>query len=198
MSVLEYDKALKSKIQNVFDNVVLAEPDMAFKRSAELPENEGKVKLPLLSLYRENYTILLESVNQRAFRRGKKVAYPNEDSDDYSTVQMMESLPVRIDYQLDLWADRRDTVDNLAAEVLFWLLGNPKIEIPVPETDRTMEFSFWFEDMQDNSDIMSFEEKGRLYRITIPLYFDEARILRTDEIKTALDVEYELISTDEL
>lgn len=184
MSVTLYDDALLEKFREIFDNVVFSPPDRAFKRKSEI--NQGKVEFPLISLYRENYTISFENFNFRQLRRGQEIQYMN---DDKSIVQMVESLPLRIDYQLDVWAEDRKLVDKMVCELLFFMLTHRTVNITVPGTDKEFTFDFQLEDISDNSDIMSFEERGRVYRVTIPFYFDNAHIFMLDNLDTVLDID---------
>lgn len=188
MSVTLYDNALLEKIKPVFNNVVISPPDMAFQRSAEL--NKGDVKVPLLSIYRENYTLNRDNFNMMRTRRGRKTEYVNSEK---SGVRMVKSLPIRIDYVLDVWAKEREVVDKMVAELLFWLVENPMITITIPNTtDMTQDFKLTIEDMTDNSDVMSFEERGRIYRVSIPFYIDQAQLYATEDLKTAKTLDIEL------
>lgn len=193
MSIPLYDDAVIEKFESVFENVVFSEPDRAFNRSAEKRGVQGEdveVKLPLISIYRENYTIDLERNNLRWRKRGRKVGLNDEET----KAEMAESLPVRIDYQLDVWAKGRREVDFLTVELLFWMLDNPEIQLDLSEDfdDFSPYFNWKLEDVTDNSDIMSFEDRGKYYRVTIPFYFDEAMVFRPDRLKVVNNVEVDL------
>ena len=195
MSIPLYDDAVLDKLKGVFSNVVFSAPDKAFKRSAERKGLKGSaddvdVDLPLISVYRENYTVDMDRNNPRFRRRGRKI----RNSDDDSRAVMAEALPVRIDYQLDVWGKRRRELDVLVGELLFWMLDNPKVSLNLGGEfeDYSPEFNWKLEDVTDNSDIMSFSDRGKYYRVTIPFYFDEAMIFRYDKLKTVMDVDIEL------
>lgn len=198
MSVTLYDNALLDKFTNpetgVFENTVLSPPDEAFMRCAELPANGGQVKLPLISIYREGYTINLENWNYRRFRIGQKQSYP--DPNTKTEVTMVRTLPIKIEYQIDVWATSKTQVDAIVRELVFWLLDSPYVKIEVPNSDYRPEVSFKIEDIVDNSEIMSFEERGRFYRMTIPIVFEEAHLFCFNNLKTVLEVPVEL-SIDE-
>lgn len=296
MSVFYYDDALLYKFREVFSNTVLSPTDRAFQRSSELPPNKGEVNFPLISIYRENYTIQMQDFNWHGRHRGQMVKY-----DNYARkVKMEKNIPLRIDYQIDIWGKEQRKTDKLLEEILFWITDFPNVEIIAPvmeihptpddlssdiyylhdqlpsedtqyledeseyegqfkdysaysyykylnvitiedeiayrddvpecigveeeewqncidyikeeiiDTNNYQEVVDWEElseelghekvplyrftividqDLQDNSDILSFEEIGRIYRLTFPFYVTKARLMQTEKLYTVLTVE---------
>ena len=182
MSVELYDDALLEKIRGVYSNTVFASTERAFQACAEL--NNGKVKLPLLSLSNFHYTISLPMLNTAAFRRGRSTEYTDESK---SEVRKQRTISLDINYQLDVWADRKKTVDSIVRELLFWFLENPQIIIENPD-GRDFQFSLIFDqDVENNSDVMSFEQLGRIYRMTIPMRLDNAVLISMGSLKTVFE-----------
>ena len=283
MSVYYYDDSLLYKFKNVFSNTVLSPTDRAFERASMLPHNNGNVSFPLISIDRENYSINMSFFNEFAKRRGERARYLNEGK----SLQMERSIPLRIDYQIDLWAKDRRTLDKLMEEILFWITDTPQVEVispivklietpeklstgvylyelddeeghdkkyysyhkhlnvvthkdnyairPEPPNCLKVSQSEWDDaidyikeeeidlsgyneitwedmveiietleipthkytlvidqDLQDNSDIMSFDDLGRIYRMTFPFYIENARLTQHDEVPTVLEIETEI------
>ena len=293
-SLTLYDEALKNKIQSVFDNVVISEPDLAFKRAGERKGEKGKVKFPLLALFREDETINDENFNYRRLRSGvRNQRFGNKDQ----AVQAIKQIPVRLDYQLDIFTEKKVVADKIMEEMLFWLYTDLSIVVTPPETklvlindklfinnyrikddiysveviDRSGEdgldlevelvnkkleirlatdmaenldnnknnldniinkvndiegfvafkkgevdneylesefeetdilgvekkFSYTIEDIQDNSELMGFEERGRYYRKTIMFYLDNVRLFASKISSRLLNIDYNYINIDE-
>ena len=183
MSVELYDSALLTKIQGVYENTVLSPPERAFQACAELKKNNGKVRLPLLSLYRFRYTLSLPMLSTRGIRRGRNISY----TEDKSEIILQKTIPLDIEYQLDVWTDNTKTVDNIVRELLFWFLENPDITVTNPN-GMDFQFSLIFDhDVENNSDVMSFEQLGRLYRMTVPMRLDNAVLFSMGSVKTVFD-----------
>jgi len=303
LSVYHYDDGLLYKFKSAFKNTVLSPTDRAFQRCAEIPPKKGEVTFPLLSIYRENYTLQMAQFDMHSRMRGRKVKYENYARE----VTMEKMIPLRIDYQLDLWSKNQRNVDKLLEEILFWVTNDPAVEViaPIVKSEDTpdhltsyiyyltdkiaeedvdylednIEYEEQFEDysvysyykflniitindkiayrwdvpdcigveedewvdsvefvrdnmiddlgnyneidwedavgvfntekiptyrktividqdLQDNSDIMSFEDLGRIYRLTFPFYIDNARLIQHKDVKTVLDVDWEIILQD--
>lgn len=294
MSVYYYDDALLYKFKEVFENTVFSPTDRAFQRAAEVPPKRGEISFPLISIYRESYAIQMQNFNWHARHRGQMVQY-----DNYARqVKMEKMIPVRINYQVDIWGKEQRKTDKLLEEILFWITDFPNVEIiaPIMEIHSTPEdlsadiyylhdqlpdenteyitndteyeeqfrdysvYSYykflnviiiedkiayrtdlpdcikvseeewqdcidyikeeiidtnlyqevsWEElvedlghdkvplyqttividqDLQDNSDILSFEEIGRVYRLTFPFYITKARLMQQQKVFTVLDI----------
>lgn len=117
-----------------------------------------------------------------------------------TSVKMMKSLPIRVDYILDAWATTREDVDKLVSEIVIWLVNEPTITITVPniEENNNQNFNLSLGDITDNSDIMSFEQRGRFYRVSIPVFIPDAQLFSTEDLKTAINFSFDLISLDEI
>lgn len=187
MSFYLYDKAVMTKLLDIYGNVIYAPTEMAFRRSAETPENGGRVKLPLLSLYRPQYSVNLRYMNRNTMvRRGRRTAYDTEESKE--SLNYTTSVPVYLEYQLDIWAMSQEDLDDILRDLLFFLYDKPKISVTNPLDNKQYYFNLYFEqDLIDNTDVMSQENVGRIFRATIPLRVDEAILFAVRDIKTVLE-----------
>lgn len=182
MSLTLYNDALLSKFEGIYDNVVYSTTEEAFRKSA-LKMQKSNVTLPLISFYRTGFNITANLRNDPEFRSGRSSLLQSEDS----TVRKLRSVPVTIQYQLDLWAQSQVVLDQMIQEVIFWLVGNPIVKVEVPSVGYQVDFSIMLEDdIVDNTDIQSFEEGGRIYRKTLSLMTQSARLFSFHDIKTVL------------
>ena len=189
-----YDKGMLNKFRSVFDNCIIAESDGAFSTAEE---QLGEVKLPLISIYRDDFNIHPARFNLSQRRRGSSIVSKAEDNSEYKTIQ---DIPMELSYQIDIWTRRKEDIDKLVPEVIFWLVENPNIEVNIDGIDHPIEFSLTLEeDIMDNTDLMSFEDKGRIFRMTIPVRIHEARLIGFKNIKTVLtqDIQYEVLDKSE-
>ena len=209
MSVIYYDTALKEKLKEVFNNTFFATTEEAFKECARV--NNGKVKLPLISVFRPmGFTINTSRYNEHEFRTGyfiKKVKEPPK-----AEMRVLKALPVRLQYQVDVWTVTKASCDRLTEELIMWLQYDPYIRFVNPvvelmkydevegEVEKTIEAALKIEKtIQDNSDVLSFEDRGRYYRNTFEIFFDEPRLFSYSNFKKFADeipVDYIDLSTE--
>ena len=187
-----YDRGVLNKFREVFDNSVISESEGAFSAAEELL---GEVRLPLISIYREDFNIHTARYNLTQRRRGSSIVSGSEEDDEYKTIQ---DIPMEISYQIDVWTRRKEDIDKLIPELIFWLIENPNIEVNVEEADHPIEFPLVLEeDVTDNTDIMSFEDKGRIFRMTLSARIDDARLFKFRTVKPVLttDIDYTVLNT---
>jgi len=193
MNVSVYDKALYEKIKAVFDNTIYATPDEAFKEVAE--ENNGQVKLPMISIYRTNYEPYFPELQGRVTRSPMLVQRSLDQIDALSG----KALFVKIFYTIDIWATKRDHVDQIVKELIFFLGRNPKVTAHVNldldlgqiPKDQYFEAFITFEQLTDNSDLVEAEDFGRLYRNTLEISIDQAPLMVFKTSKLAVDIPFE-------
>lgn len=211
MSVIYYDTALKEKVKEVFNNTFFATTEEAFKECARI--NNGKVKLPLISIFRPmGFTINTSRYNEDAFRRGYFIKKIRDHPD--GKMQVMKELPVRLQYQIDVWTATKSDCDRLTEELIMWLLYRPYIEFVNPRVDlqkhdeengsvsKTIKTALKIEEtIQDNSEVMSFEDRGRYYRNTFEIFFDEPRLFSYSTFENFVDeipITYKDLDTGEV
>lgn len=212
MSVEMYDYAVRDKLRGVFSNTHYAPTDEAFKRCAEA--NEGKVKLPMISIFRPGaFEIDTRNYNMPDFFRGRNMwlkapelgegqslddVYPKGNIAP-EAIRNLRSLPVVLRYQMDVWGTRMDVVNEMTKEIIFWLVEYPHIVVAEPISEIGMEFSIEFEDgITDNTDIMGFQDRGKLYRNSLDFFIRDARLFSYLDIeKLVKNIEIEVYYVDD-
>ncbi len=199
MSVIYYDTALKNKLKAVFGNTFFAPTDEAFRECAKV--NNGRVRLPLMSFYRPmGFTINYSRYNERAFRTGYFVKQVKDHPK--GKVKVLKELPIRLQYQIDIWAATKSDCDRLTEEMIMFLLYKPYIEFVNPKVDlqkysaetaggqedKLIRAALKLEEtVQDNSDISTFEDRGRYYRNTLEISFEEPRLFSYADFEKFVD-----------
>ena len=184
MSLTLYDAALLHKFRSVFPNTYIATSETVIQMMSEQGE---AVKLPVMNLYNMNYEVAGQLYNFPELRSGRPMSYV--DTKTKEEIANILSLPIRIDYQVDLADNSRERINGIMKEIMFWLYRNPLIEIAEPTTGTKFTFTTQIEGgVQDNSDIMSFADRGRIYRNTLTLVIPDARFFMHRKGKTVLEV----------
>lgn len=186
MNIEAYDNSIEQKLKSIFPNVVYADTERALKESAE--DNNGAVKLPLISVYRTESKLSIDSghLSMPAHKFGRK-AHDYPGPSDLTT----QSIPLDITYQVDIWSVDRSHCDNIYRELLFYLIDCPNLTVEIPHVG-TEDFAMTITDSSTEVDTSSFSDTGRLYRNTITLEF-VGRLYRQVEYSQINKVKFTLL-----
>lgn len=189
MSLILYDQALKDRLDAIYDNVIMAPPDDAFKRS----NKEGKVKLPLISAYRMSNPPRWEDFNHPEAFRGR---YTMRDKD--GNYVQTASIPVDITYQIDIWAQERVYADGLFRELTFEFLRNPDLMIELPTLEQPEVFSMRLTDVETSTEYGDFGDRNNIHRYTMTYEVEFARMfMEGDTVKYVKTIPVEFIEVDQ-
>lgn len=169
MNFSDYDKALKTKLLEVFPNVVNASQDKALEKSED---NIAEVNLPLISFWRLTNTYDTEYYSSFRANRGS-VHNKYKDKND---ALLYKQLPFEITYQIDIWSDRLYEVDEIFSELLLYFTEEPFLNIKEPNTDNGegIDVSFRVTDTDLDVDLSDFQDRGKLYQQIITITIDNA------------------------
>ena len=192
-SLMNYDKAMYKKVHNLMDEVVFSSPEESFKVNAK--NHKGKVRMPFISIWRlPDFSVNKGMYNDSYVRRGPvdKGLRGSEFPNSYIN---LHGLPVSLQYQLDVYATKRDVCDGLATELLLEMYENPYLD--VIQTDIGEEFVQQFnleveDNVSDNTSITEFDETNRFYRLSLTVDIPEAVIYRIDKRNTIDYIDFKL------
>lgn len=168
MSIHLYDEALKNKLKEVFENVVDASEDKALQYSEN---GEALVNLPLISFWRLNNNLSTDYAQfplKNIGRRSNKMI-------NNSKVVNYE-LNFNLEYQIDIWSDRRSECDDLFTEMILFLLQEPNLAIHDPNLNQSYNFPLQITETVTNVDLTQFSEQGNLYRQVITISIPNATV----------------------
>lgn len=168
MSIHLYDEALKNKLKEVFENVVDASEDKALQYSEN---GEALVNLPLISFWRLNNNLSTDYAQfplKNIGRRSNKMI-------NNSKVVNYE-LNFNLEYQIDIWSDRRSECDDLFTEMILFLLQEPNLVIHDPNLNQSYNFPLQITETVTNVDLTQFSEQGNLYRQVITISIPNATV----------------------
>lgn len=173
MSVYLYDNAIVNRIRTILgsNSIHIIPPEKAFTKS--LVEEDDPI-FPGVSIYRPSYSLSTLGKTMTGYRVGRQ-----EYSETLGQIISTKSIPISINYQVDVFTRFREQNDELTKELLwfFTLYPQHKITLKYDEYEKTVEFNvFLGEDITDNSDISDFENRGQYYRTSFYLTVDAAQL----------------------
>ena len=176
MSIRFYDDAIVEKLSKwIPDNTKMRilKPNES-KRLFELlavDSGDKKIKLPLIALSRNpQIELLLSTKNLRSFN-GLKLA-----ATDAQTL-LMNIIPVKVMYQLDIYTKTYDEGDELLRNFVFKLVNNPKFIVSIPYNGADIQHTAnlrLLPNLSDTSQIAQRTFVGQFTRWSIQLELQDA------------------------
>ena len=184
-----YDKALKEKFESVMPGKVIYAPVDKFYERYLLSNDNHKLELPALSIWRSSFTIDKSTIPSHL--RIGNTRYPNNQN---FTAEQFFSVRVEMSFQLDIWTSTDIDRDVLLQEILYFLTLYPYVSISY--RDKKFTFPITIGDVSDSTDISSFENTGDIYRLTLPIQIPDARLFYFEEVKTMKYIDLKLYCDD--
>lgn len=179
-SMFQYDLAMYNRIHAMYPEVIFSSPEECFKVNAK--QHGGKVLLPFISIWRmPDITFNAEMFNDSFLRTGMKGWSSNDPKIEFPKKRLkMAGVPVTLQYQIDVYATKRDVCDGIAAELFLEAKLRPFISVQIMDLgEKLIEFNLEVEDtISDETDISSFDETNRFYRLTLTMNIPEAVLFR--------------------
>lgn len=187
--LFQYDKAVYDLIHSLYDNVYYGSPDEIFSINAK--KNEGKVVLPFISVYRlPDFSINTDMANDSFLRTGWISHSDNSRGIEFrDQIVTKHGMPVTLEYQIEVYATKRDVCDGLTAELMMYLRSHPYVDVQLMDMGKKIQqFNFDLqESATDNTDIMGFDEAGRMYRLSLTGEITEAVVYWITDIGDKID-----------
>lgn len=178
MSVYFYDKALVEHFRTILDDdkIHILPVENAIRFVAQL--HKDNIKFPLISTTRLGYSLRLSDRNFAAIHTG---GFYKRNTD--GTNMFEQIIPIRIEYQLDIFSVDQRTCDELIRELIFHITQNPTLTVEIPYClDASHVFNIYLdENITDNSDTVEHINKGVLFRNTLTLYTDDAYLFASSK-----------------
>jgi len=175
MAIRYYDEVLAYKIKKwIPENSTLRvlKPDETkrlFETKAD-DSNDAPIKLPIVSLSRSNdIELLLNIKNSKSFD-GLKLSKG-------SNALQINSIPIKLNYQLDIWTKDMEEGDEYLRNFLFKLINNPVIKISFPYQGVDVEHIAnirVLSTISDTSDVAEHLFPGQFTRWSIQLEIQDA------------------------
>ena len=180
MSVKSYDDAIIDKFREIFNDetISILPVENAIRFSAQLRKDD--VTFPMISTTRLGYSLRNSDVNFNAKMIGGFVGRNGLNDNIFEQV-----LPIRIEYQLDVFTVDRESCDEIVRELVFFLHQHPTLKAHFEyglDVDHNFNL-FLNDDIVDNSDTVDHYDKGVLFRNTLTFYTDDAVLVRSKKQK---------------
>lgn len=180
MSVKAYDDAIINEFRRVFnDNTIYILPvENAIRFSAQL--SKDNVKFPMISTTRLGYSIRNENVSFPAKMVGSFVNRDGKNNNIFA-----QTVPIRIEYQMDVFTVDRQSCDEIIRELIFFFLQHPTLVAHFEYgLDIDHNFNLYLNDeIVDNSDTVEHVNNGVMFRNTLTFYTDDALLFRSKKQK---------------
>ena len=131
MAARYYDDAIIYKIKRWLpDNsnlrILKPEETKRFYMTKADDQNDRAFQLPMIALYRNKDIQILSNIKQNRSFTGLKLI-----GDDIKTLHM-NIIPIKLNYQLDIYTKTYEEGDEYIRNFLFKLINNPVIIITIP------------------------------------------------------------------
>lgn len=173
MAIRYYDDVIAAKLKRWIpdnSNLRILKPDET-KRLFELIADDNKdkaFKLPFIALSRKpDIEIVRNTKSVQTFDGLRLYASP-----DLAETVQMNVLPIKVEYQLDIYTKTLEEGDEYVRNFLFKLINNPTIKIEVPYNDTHIEHIANLRVLNTVSDTSAIAERifpGQFTRWTIQM-----------------------------
>ena len=175
MAVRYYDDVLAAKLKrwNPTTNLRILKPNEVKRLFALSAEDSGDkpVTLPCIALSRNNDIELVMNFKTPKSYAGLKL------SQTESETALLNAIPIRLQYQLDIYTKTAEEGDEYLRQYLFKLINNPVIKIVVPYNGFEVEQIANIRVLNTVSDTSEISERlfpGQFNRWTIQLEIQDA------------------------
>jgi hypothetical protein len=178
MALSYYDDAIIAKLKKWMpdDNRIrVLGPDETkrfFETRAD-DTNDAPVQLPMITLSRNKDIEILSTIKQLKSFNGLFIMAPNDRNlaiPEKSVV--LNVIPVKTTYQLDIYAKTRYEAEEYVRNFLFKIINNPQIIVQVPYNNIDYKHTAnlrVLETVSDTSDIAQRVFPGQFYKWTIQM-----------------------------
>lgn len=185
MAIRYYDDALAAKLNKWMpdtNTLRVLKPDET-KRLFETRADDKKdapIQLPLIALSRSNDIELLSNIKSQKSFDGLTLASVPEGTLQFNVI------PIKVQYQLDIYAKKYEQADEYLRNFLFKLINNPLIKIDIPYNSDKVEAIDQeacikhvanirvLDTVSDTSDITEHLFEGQFTRWTIQMEIQDA------------------------
>jgi len=185
MACRYYDDLIVAKLQHWLPAntpLRILKPDES-KRLFELTADDLKdnpFKLPIIALSRSNDIELLSTIKSPKSFDGLKIfndSIPKDGRGNYEGVYQFNVLPIKLNYQIDIYTKTYEEADEYVRSYLFKLINNPTIKIEIPYNNSKIEHIANIRVLTPISDTSNISERifsGQFTRFTIQLELQDA------------------------
>ena len=186
MACRYYDDLIVEKLKRWLPettNLRVLKPDET-KRFFELTADDNKdepFSLPLLAVSRSTEVELLSTVKSPKSYDGLRLLFKKDNSKAQpyipNTTALFNVLPIKLNYQLDIYTKTAEECDEYLRNFLFKLINNPVIKVLIPYNNFNIEHIANIRVLNQISDTSSISERlfsGQFTRWTIQLEIQDA------------------------
>ena len=120
---------------------------------------------------------MLSTVKQLKSFNGAKLSGGAMTVDDLNTSKVLNAIPIKLNYQLDIYAKKAEDCDEYVRNFLFKLINNPVIMIDIPYNGTNIQHIANIRILNTISDTSAISERlfsGQFSRWTIQFEIQDA------------------------
>lgn len=163
MSASFYDKAVTAKIKKKFANTLYQSRELTFHT---LTDKQGQVTFPLISVYRPD---------------GWSISSDNTWLQEKNFLAGIREVKIDLSYQIDIYANKREDLEELTAELVLYLLRNPGIVVHYESADKKIALDvktyMKYVSGPERTSELDDQTTGRPYRNTLVFSLDAAKLI---------------------
>jgi len=216
MGARYYDDAVIQKLQKWIpenSNLRILKPDES-KRLFELTASDSKDKplqMPFIALSRDNDIQIGSTIKQLRSFNGvwvtnnkfdySKDPYGRRIIEDSNETAVLNAIPIKLAYKLDIYTKKYDEGDEYLRNFLFKLINNPQISIIIPYQGAESAHRAYIRVLDSVSDTSSITERifsGQFTRWTIQFEIQDAYLFSIPYKKNWKIGEVSIEATDDL
>lgn len=173
MAINYYDEAITQKIKGWLADssklrVLSPDEHTRLVQLAADESNDQPLKLPLISITRNKDIEIESTIKQNRSFDGLIIGKDN----DAATTIHLNVIPIKVNYQIDIYTKKRIEADEYVRQYLFKLINNPQIIIELPYNNYVVRHTANLRvlgTISDTSDIPTHLFAGQFYRWSIQL-----------------------------
>lgn len=166
-----FDRAVWEYLSEITNNVIYAPTNIAVQTITKNAKNKDDIPLSFISFYRDpNFDIDMDRSNFTAATLGDMIRLREDTMTKKRDAMYVQHLPVNLTYQIDIWAAKEKSVQQLAIALISKLhMENQVLIADMEPKGEPARFHITNTEWTDNSDLETENEKGRRYRHTITI-----------------------------
>lgn len=178
IGIAMYDQALSTKIKSWLpaetDVEILTQENLTrrFEIAAD-KSNDSKISFPRVDISRDRTFELQQSSKNEMSFNGVRLYGDDKEA------KILNSIPISLDYQIDIYAKKAKEADAILVQLLFKLINNPRIVVTLSDGKEKIPqvFHFYLDpQIENSSDVQERLYQGEFTRWTIKLHMPNVRL----------------------
>ena len=187
----DFDLAFLNKVRAVWPNTIYANTAITYNAiysGGIAPDTEGKMKFPLLNVYR------MEFKPNPTQTLGARLSGYNDDFIDGNKIISTRYITTNLAYQINIFAKTLEELDQLTNDILIMFSLDPNLEVKQysrnKEYSRTEDYQVTY--LNGPVEQTSTDNDDRIYTYAVVYELKNAKLMHFKEVKLSQELEIEV------